>query len=261
MSRRLRNDSASINFSVNVPPEVIREYFDGMAKVETAKHPVPVATPAGFNWTTLIPMLAPLVVPFLTKSFESSTPVTPIRIPEPRCESRRSSEHTEGDKQPDIVISFVQKATEETQQKKAECEADTPVEEVKNEVLEDVINDKIELTESSKVEEEKKPKRPSYDEGENVMHLNLANLGAGLGGEGGGGLGEMMKMLGPMFQGLTSGLNGFGQLPVSTEASKPTSEVEGPKESLKQDSVLASMVSASSECSTTEGTDELPDKE
>ncbi len=33
-----RKDSLSFNISFNLPPEVIREYFDGMAKVEAAKH-------------------------------------------------------------------------------------------------------------------------------------------------------------------------------------------------------------------------------
>lgn len=37
MNKELRSDSAFFNISFQVPPEVIREYFDGVAKVESSK--------------------------------------------------------------------------------------------------------------------------------------------------------------------------------------------------------------------------------
>lgn len=233
MSPRPRNDSASINFSVNVPPDVIREYFDGLAKVETAKHKPAVSTSSGFNWSSLVPLLGPIVIPLLTEHFKSSKPAPSVRVPESRY-PRHSCDQTESDKQPDIVISFVQPPSDESDDS-TDSSVNAKSEEF--DTSKDNTKESESPTEVPKVESDKKPKRPAYEEGDNVMHLNLANLGAGLGGEGAGGLGEMMKMLGPMFQGLTSGLNGFGQAPVATEPSKPAEE-----------SVLELMASPSEEC-------------
>jgi hypothetical protein len=56
-----RNDTASFTINVTLPSDVIKTYFDGLAKVEAAK-----AKPSSssFNWSNLIP-LVPLVLPLL----------------------------------------------------------------------------------------------------------------------------------------------------------------------------------------------------
>jgi hypothetical protein len=60
-----RNDTASFTINVTLPSDVIKTYFDGLAKVEAAK-----AKPSSssFNWSALMP-LVPLVVPLLQNSF------------------------------------------------------------------------------------------------------------------------------------------------------------------------------------------------
>jgi hypothetical protein len=74
MSESKRQDIASFNISFNLPPEVIDAYFNGLAKVESARHGPPMQLPpksSGFDWTSLIPMVLPLVIPFLSNNSES----------------------------------------------------------------------------------------------------------------------------------------------------------------------------------------------
>jgi len=220
MSRRTRNDSASISFNVNVPPEVIKEYFDGMAKVEAAKHSD--SNSFGSIWSSLIPLIAPLAVPLISeqlgKSFGSRTP---IRVPEPRRWSECSEKEKQGecDKQPEIVISFVQKPDVDNQEVSKE-ETDQSTSNCEEKAKEEKCEEKKDETSTTKSSTEKSMKRPAYED-DNMMHFDLGKIGAGFGGE--GGLSEMMKMFGPMFQGLTSGLGGLAQQTNNTEAPKMTS--------------------------------------
>lgn len=94
MSESKRKDCASFEISFNLPPEVIKEYFDGLAKVETAKHgpPMPVPKSSGLDLMSLLSLssaLLPLVTPYLTKliSKDVASP-QPIRRPMPMPSSR-----------------------------------------------------------------------------------------------------------------------------------------------------------------------------
>ena len=216
MSRRTRNDSASINFNVNLPPEVIREYFEGKAKVEAAKRP-PAPESSEFKFSSLIPLLTPLLTPVITSLINQTLKSpTPLRVPEPITE-RHTERHAERDteikeKEPNIVISFVQNPVEDENLKDL-------VEELKSPVKDETPK---EAEKNIPSESDKLPRRPQYEESDNAVQLNLGNFGAGLGGE--GGLNEMMKMFAPMLQGLTSGLGGLGQsLPVGTKTTDSTS--------------------------------------
>jgi hypothetical protein len=63
-----RNDSASINFSINLPPEIIREYFDGLAKVENAHHSNTRSSGYDTSYLTgLLSFLVPICTAYFTK--------------------------------------------------------------------------------------------------------------------------------------------------------------------------------------------------
>lgn len=237
MSRPNRNDSAYVDFTVNVPPEVIREYFEGLAKVEAAKRAVPNKSTSTINWWNYVPpSLIQAVGQMLLEYLKTDQSTTSVRTPEPFLQNRctgtaqttsvRTSEPflQNLSSQTRTSEESVPVKSEESTQSNDECEVNNVVDSVK---VEETKETETSCTSTTKQESEKKPKRPSYEEGENVMRLNLGNLGSGLGGE--EGLNEMMKMLGPMFQGLTSGLNAFGQTQGQTEVEK-SSEVEEKKE-------------------------------
>ena len=236
-----RNDSASITVNFTLPPEVIREYFTGLAKVETAKH----SSESGksFDWSTLL-AFAPLFMPLLTNMMKSSdlssaaesvtkkateSKQSSVRVPEPHneCTAKTSSEETPNatcDTKSEVVISFTRKPTEEaTTETKLEVEHSTTDKEAKAECKDDekksdsVVENKTESTVTSV------KKRPVYQDGDNVV-LDLKDLTGAL-GNGSGGIADMMKMFAPMMEGLMgnmNGMNGMNGMNVTTSKSTET---------------------------------------
>lgn len=217
MSRR---DTASISFKCTLPPEVIKEYFDGLAKVESAKHP-PTSNNS-FDWSSLLS-----AAPLLLSLFSSANPsfvnkVKPktrssVKIPDEQqineLANKFVSEHGP-DTTPEIVISIIP-----TQDNKESQES----------VLDEMVNDAMkEFTDKCKEEatdkdqeklrtmlnfedkmrqdpESKKstPKRNViYQEGDNVV-VDMSQVFGG----NNGGLVDMMKMFAPMMEGMMSGMN------------------------------------------------------
>jgi hypothetical protein len=67
-----RPDSATISFTVNLPPEVIQAYFEGAAKVEQSKRTFPNFSLPSFSiFAPLIPMAVELAKPYVS-SFNDS---------------------------------------------------------------------------------------------------------------------------------------------------------------------------------------------
>jgi hypothetical protein len=64
-----RNDVASFTVNFTLPPEIIREYFDGVAKVEAAKTEKKTKS-TDYSW--LMSLLTPILTSYLTKSMCSS---------------------------------------------------------------------------------------------------------------------------------------------------------------------------------------------
>jgi len=89
MSRSNNNNSASINFNINVPCSVIKEYFNGMAKVEEAKNKNSV------NFSSLLSLL-------------------PLLLEKEKVESE--------EKQPNFKVKFVKENKEEKEEKEEEKE-------------------------------------------------------------------------------------------------------------------------------------------
>lgn len=70
-----RPDAATISFTVNLPPEVIATYFEGLAKVEQSKRTFP-SLPSLSIFAPLVPMAMELASPYLSaakKAFDQGS--------------------------------------------------------------------------------------------------------------------------------------------------------------------------------------------
>lgn len=225
-----RSDAASITLNFNLPPEVIREYFDGLAKVESAKRP---ESDKSFDWSSLL-AFAPLFVPFLSNLSKSYEPRTPVRVPEKFGESKqqdpKSSDVDISEGNPDIVISFVQKPVDSpVTEHKILLESTHEQKSESNEVKEsDTEKLSVEESKDKKVEDENKtakPRRPVYQDGDNVV-LDLKDLTGSFSGNGNAPLVDMMKMFGPMMEGLMGGITAGMSQPKSDKSGESSSKSE-----------------------------------
>jgi hypothetical protein len=66
-----RRDNASISFNVQLPPEVIKEYFDGMAKVEKAKQHTQKSS--NIDWSAIAAMSLPLLTTLMRQQENGKT--------------------------------------------------------------------------------------------------------------------------------------------------------------------------------------------
>ena len=84
------NGSACISLNFVLPPEIIKEYFDGLTKVEAAKHG------SGFNWSSLLSLAVPTLLPLLVNSCSSTSPKCSTKVPKPKspCTSTETTEST-----------------------------------------------------------------------------------------------------------------------------------------------------------------------
>ena len=222
-----RTDNASITLNFSLPPEVIKAYFEGKAKVESAKHSS--GSSNSFDWSSLL-AFAPLILPLLStlsKSTESSnkspsttrksqqTHASPFTQTEEVVKpSETTKDSCDVEIKPEIRISFSQTPCESvvTNQKDkdleftsldsdSECDSPTETKDVKEEKKVEVSTDKNSTT---------KPRRPVYQDGDNVV-LDLKDLSSTFGGAANGApLADMMKMFGPMMEGLMGGMGGMG---------------------------------------------------
>lgn len=229
-----RPDAASITLNFNLPPEIIKEYFEGLAKVEATKRGP--ESDKKFDWSSLL-AFAPLFVSILSSLSKSSESSKSVRVPEKYPESKEGahsgsvrSSDVESENKPDIVISFVQKPVES-----APVEVKMSVESCLEEKLENSeVNEsddnkspakEVKDQEENKLEEEKKtstakPRRPVYQDGDNVV-LDLKDLTGTFSANGGAPLVDMMKMFGPMMEGLMGGMAGMN----GPKADKPAESV------------------------------------
>lgn len=222
--KRSSNSAASINFNVNVPTDVIREYFDGLAKVEAAKASV---HKSDTDWSSLLLKFAPLLVPLLSKSLGTeglSNYINPETLA--NCASACANSENSDLTPPPVVISFVQKSSN-SDSKKEETES-SKKEETKESKKEETKDESSNKEDSSK-KEDKKGKKPSYQESD--IQFDLSSLG-----NANGGIADMMKMFAPMLQGFTSGFPANLQ-PKDSESSKSTEESDKEEKSPEENFV------------------------
>jgi len=217
------NKAASITFNITIPAEIIREFFDGQAKVESARH----GGSGSSILSSLVQLLGPVVVPLLMNSMGSSQSV---RVPQPlpRKDEKSSCEKSSNEsseEKPDIIISLVSNP---------DCSHEVKVE-AKPQSSEEKSVCSSEVVKSC----EEKPRRPAYSEDGGVSSLNLSDLASS------GGLANMMKMFEPMLSGLRLG---FGDIHVSNRPQESDkSSGSKPNESLVEEK-CSEEPSKSSDC-------------
>jgi hypothetical protein len=227
---RTRNDSASFNINVTVPPVIVREFFDGLSKVESAKHP---PQSEGVDWSSVLTGLASFA-PIALQLLSSSVGESDEEVRKPSKLSRptvvRQKDEKDGFK--DVVVKFVQT----TSDKKTECcESEKECKEKVCDPYETNCTDDLqcddvckntcegvcEVPKEKKDASEKKSETPSvkwtppkYMDAEPI-EIDLNSFGKG------GGIADMMKMFMPMMQGLVGGLNGTGETSKESAKSEP----------------------------------------
>jgi len=242
MSRKA--ESATVTFSVNLPQGVIKEYFDGLAKVEAARHPVPVSTGATFTqWAEMLSAFAPIITAGYsmlgTEKKSDSMPFT-VRTRSEHQSGMQTGKHgselrsKEMEETPEVIISFVQKSSECPETKTTSSDQTEKSSEsvpVTSSVTKDSSTEHKEKSSSdttrmkacdeSKETTDTKQRRPSYDEGQSGLQFNLDGLNFGAGG-----LTDMMKMFAPMLQSMTSGLEVASKTQTESTTDDTTSKSE-----------------------------------
>ena len=208
----LRPDSFTITF--NLPPEIIREYYDGLAKVETAKNSKPSSKS---NLSSILNSCKPILNKFCDKSdainskiaigvglddetlkdfyknvkylndiLKDEPTVTTPTVPTPSVST------------PTVPTPSVSTPTAPTANETTSTET-TPTETTQKETTP--------TTKENKKPKDKKIKKPYYQDGDNVV-VDLNSI-AGVFGDNAnnGNIGDMMKMFAPMMEGLMGNLN------------------------------------------------------
>jgi hypothetical protein len=211
----LRPDSFTITF--NLPPEIIREYYDGLAKVETAKNSKPSSKS---NLSSILNSCKPMLSKFCDTA-EAINPKIAIGV--------GLDDETFKDFYKNIKSLNDLLKDETTVSSKVECKSSTPQPSSQAEytpatpaTTETTPATQAEYTpattettpqsSSKKQIETKKPKdkkikKPYYQDGDNVV-VDLNSIASVFGeNANGGNIGDMMKMFAPMMEGLMGNLN------------------------------------------------------
>ena len=171
-----REESASISFNINIPSKIIREYFDGLAKVEIAK-----LTHKSASQSDMAPVytaVCSMLTDYLNKE-SAEKEVVSMKVPSlPKdCCDKNTFE---------VLASFVQ--------------ADVPEVPVSSDVKESDKPAEVPCEAPAK-SSEPAVKKPAYQETEAESPMN--------------GFGELFKMFGPMFQNMTSSLGAGNKFDMS----------------------------------------------
>lgn len=217
-----RSDDASITFKVSCPPAAIKAYFDGLAKVEAAKHR------PGLDLSGLATLAIPFLTGFMKSACDTACPktsFTPFSMPSSSCTVTPDDDTKCNSDVGNIIISFMNSddstrtvkmddtCTDEscpketcddehcTDEKKEPCPIETSAKEP--------CPSATETSAKEPCADEKKQRRPVYQDGENVV-LDFNNIAGAFGGAGSpnaAGIADMMKMFAPMMEGLMGGMN------------------------------------------------------
>jgi hypothetical protein len=220
-----RSDSASFNINFNLPPEVIREYFNGLAKVEKAKH----GQSSGFDWGVLTPFLVGAISALGPKSVRTPVPVSrECASDEEEDESSKTLIKINMGEFGEMITDVLGKMqTDDSKRKSTESSShvdsskdeksgDSPKSDVSHDPKSDTSdspkstsNDSSKSDDSSKVDlkqDASSVKRPVYDEDHSQTPGFGPMGGFGADASGAGGLADMMKMFGPLMGQLMNGM-------------------------------------------------------
>lgn len=210
MNRRLSNESASLNFNINIPSGVVREYFDGLAKVEAAK---PKPQSSSFDWSSLA-SIASMLIPLLSQL--SSDDSTNICSPKAKPKTKAVKVKLDGDDVRGILKHIIDTQLADDKDESSDdlceedvcqgniCKAETPEEDKPKENKSEEDKSKEDKPgEKVEAKEDKLKIRPVYDDDElpqlkhfnggSQLNIDMNNMG---------GFGDMMKMFMPMMQGI-----------------------------------------------------------
>ena len=203
----LRPDSFTITF--NLPPEIIREYYDGLAKVETARslEILALSKPSKSNLSSILKSCKPM----LSKFCETANTINPkiaigVGIDDETLKDFYKNVKYLNDilkdeptvPTPTVPTPSVSTPTAPTANETTST-VSTPTETTQKETTP--------TTKENKKPKDKKIKKPYYQDGDNVV-VDLNSI-AGVFGDNAnnGNIGDMMKMFAPMMEGLMGNLN------------------------------------------------------
>ena len=197
----LRPDSFTITF--NLPPEIIREYYDGLAKVETAKS----SKTSKSNLSSILNSCKPMLSKFCDTA-EAINPKIAIGV--------GLDDETFKDFYKNIKSLNDLLKDETTVTSKVESKSSTPQPSIQAEYTPATTETTPATTETTpqsssktqtKKSKDKKIKKPYYQDGDNVV-VDLNSIASVFGeNANGGNIGDMMKMFAPMMEGLMGNLN------------------------------------------------------
>jgi hypothetical protein len=210
----LRQDSFNITF--NLPPEIIREYYDGMAKVEIAKNSNSNKTNK-HDASSIINSCQQILNKFCDKSDTINSKIAiGVGLDQETLKDLYKNIKNLNDilKEEPAPVSKEEPTQCTTKEEPTQCTTkEAPAQ----------SSTKEEPTQNKKTKD-KRIKKPYYQDGDNVV-VDLNSI-AGVFGENanGGNIGDMMKMFGPMMEGLMGNLNQHKQSSDKTTSDKTTSD-------------------------------------
>lgn len=208
----LRPDSFTITF--NLPPEIIREYYDGLAKVETAKNSKPSSKS---NLSSILNSCKPILNKFCDKSDAINSKIAiGVGLDDETLKDFYKNVKYLNDilkDEPTVTTPTVPTPTvptptvptpNETTSSETTSTETTSTETTKTETKQ---AETTQSTKETKKPKDKKIKKPYYQDGDNVV-VDLNSI-AGVFGDNAnnGNIGDMMKMFAPMMEGLMGNLN------------------------------------------------------
>jgi hypothetical protein len=217
----LRPDSFTITF--NLPPEIIREYYDGLAKVETARslEILALSKPSKSNLSSILKSCKPM----LSKFCETANTINPkIAIgvgidDETLKDFYKNIKYLNDLLKDETTVTSKVESKSSTETKPDTTETTPATTETKTDTTEttpattETKTDTTETTSQSssktqtKKSKDKKIKKPYYQDGDNVV-VDLNSIASVFGeNANGGNIGDMMKMFAPMMEGLMGNLN------------------------------------------------------
>ena len=195
----------AVDVGLGEPPEIIKEYFDGLSKVESAKHP-PNSGKSFIELSSLTEYLPHLLGAYKVMKKSGGTlgclicPDCPDCSDCPNC-SDCHGKSDDCDKEDEKVASDFRDSGDIVFSVAKMCDPSSKSTENKE--------DKQSSENDSTHEPEKKSQRPVYqDGGLDLREAFGTNAAFAAGGQ--GGIADMMKMFAPMMEGLMGGINNFG---------------------------------------------------
>lgn len=227
-----RNDVASISINLTLPPEVIKTYFDGMAKVEASK-----SKTSSFEWGSLVPLI-PLVLPFLTGSTSagprstSKTPASPKKSSDSKETSKESSSPsaTSSEESEPVVLEAMAATGDQVK------EADEGMKAISSAPSSE-SNPSVAESSTPQSSTDTGPITIPLPGGGPPLTVDLSSLGMG----GNSAMNEMLKNFMPMLEGFTSAF-GPPKATVPTASSSNSSENIPPAEEKKKEETDATPI-------------------